>query len=253
MNPNKLKKELYKLKNPAKAKLLQRFFKTGKGEYAEGDKFLGIMVPQSRELVKKYWQILSLKEIDNLVKSPWHEERLIGLLVLVKQFEAQTKYSDNLPAGKAGSDKVRRFGSETQVYDFYLSRTKYINNWDLVDLTAPKIVGAYLRNKNKSILIKLAKSNSLWERRIAILATFDFIYFGKPEWTLKLSNLLLRDKHDLIHKAVGWMLREVGKRCNEKYLTAFLDNHAKQMPRTMLRYSIERLPTNKKTYYLNLK
>ncbi len=246
MTLQSLKQDVSKLKNPAKAKLLQRFFKTGEGEYAEGDKFLGIMVPHSRELVKKYWQILSLKEVDKLVKSPWHEERLIGLLVLVKRFEAQTKYSDN-------SDKVRRFGSETQVYDFYLSHTKYINNWDLVDLTAPKIVGAYLRNKNKSILIKLAKSKSLWERRIAVLATFDFTYYKKPEWTLKISKLLLSDKHDLIHKAVGWMLREVGKRCNEKLLTDFLNKHAKQMPRTMLRYSIELLPTNKKAYYLNLK
>jgi 3-methyladenine DNA glycosylase AlkD len=246
MNANKLKTELYKLKNPAKAKLLQRFFKTKKGEYAEGDKFLGIMVPQSRSLVKKYWQSLNLKEVDKLVKSPIHEERLTGLLILVKQFEFVNKNSHH-------SDLIRRFGSAQKIYKYYLSRTKYINNWDLVDLTAPKIFGAYLRNKNKSILIKLAKSNNLWERRIAILATFDFIYHKDPAWALKISKLLLQDKHDLIHKAVGWMLREIGKRCDEKLLTDFLDTHAKQMPRTMLRYSIERLPTNKKTYYLNLK
>jgi 3-methyladenine DNA glycosylase AlkD len=134
--------------------------------------------------------------------------------------------------------------------DFYLKNTKYINNWDLVDLSTHYIVGDYLLNKDKQILEKLAKSKNLWERRIAIISTFAFIYKGKSEWTFKIVNLLIKDKHDLIHKACGWMLREVGKRVSEKELTIYLDKYCTQMPRTMLRYAIERLPENKRVYYL---
>lgn len=240
-----LKSDLKKMRDPKKAALLMRFFKTKKGEYAEGDKFLGVMVPKSRALVKKYWQDLSMNDIGSLIKSPWHEERLIGLLILVKRFEFAVSNSGD-------SDKIRKLGSAAKIFNYYLSKTKYINNWDLVDLTAPKIMGAYLRNRNKDILLKLAASKNLWERRIAVLATFDFIYNKNHEWTLKICRLLLDDSHNLIHKACGWMLREAGKRCGEKILVDFLNQNAKQMPRVMLRYSIERLPKPLRRHYLSL-
>lgn len=235
-----LKAGIRKLADPKKAEILQRFFKTGKGEYGEGDKFLGLMVPVQRKLVKKYWQSLKLKDIDRLLKSPIHEERLIALLILVKLFSAPKillHYCTSTLKQKA-------------IFNFYLKHAKYINNWDLVDLTAPKIVGAFLRKKNKAILYRLATSKNLWERRIAILATFDFIYYGDAKDALQISKILMRDKHDLIHKATGWMLREVGKRCSEKLLIEFLNRYHKQMPRTMLRYSIERLPQTLRLKYL---
>lgn len=227
-----LKKDLKKLADPGKAKVLQRFFKTGKGEYGEGDKFLGIILPNQRQLAKKYVNSLSFGELNILLRSKIHEERLIALLILVDLY-------------KHGAQREQK-----AIYKFYLGHTKFINNWDLVDLSAPRIVGAYLRLKNKSVLVKLAKSQNLWQRRIAVLATFNFTYYGDPTWTIKLARLLLKDKEDLIHKAVGWMLREVGKRCGEKHLTDFLNKNYKIMPRTMLRYSIERLPEKLRKYYL---
>ncbi|MEK6928102.1 MAG: DNA alkylation repair protein [Nanoarchaeota archaeon] len=255
MSLQSLRSEIQKASNPEKAKLLSRFFKTGKGEYGEGDLFLGIVVPIQRQLVKKYSH-LSLEDIEHLIKSKYHEERLIALLLLVHQFE---KHPDK----------------RKSIFDFYLENTKYINNWDLVDLTAPKIVGEYLLNKDmensvilrsnspdrefetkskkilcKSILYKLVKSSNLWERRIAVLATFRFIREKQFEDSLKLSELLLKDTHDLMHKAVGWMLREIGKR-DVKVLEKFLKKHYKIMPRTMLRYSIEKFPEEKRKDYLN--
>lgn len=262
-----LQSEIKTLANPKKAKLLQGFFKTKKGEYGEGDVFLGLTVPVQRKLVKKYAGSLDLKDLDKLLKSKIHEHRLIALLVLVTKFQSISRRHFELACpvvrrfighttGVSGSKNRFRPPkaegmNQKDIFDFYLSRTQYINNWDLVDLSAPKIVGAYLRDKNKNILYKLAKSKNLWERRIAILATFDDIYFRKPEDALKISKILLNDHHDLIHKAVGWMLREVGKRCNEKYLLKFLDDHYKSMPRTMLRYAIERLPEPKRQHYLS--
>lgn len=234
---NQLRADIKNSADPKKAEILQRFFKTGKGQYGEGDIFLGLMVPQQRLLVKKYAADLSLVDLDKLIKSKIHEERLIALLILVRQFQE----ADRNPA------------AQKTIYNFYLSHTARINNWDLVDLSAPKIVGAYLRNKGKSILYKLAKSKNLWERRIAVLATFDSIYLGHPDEALNICHALLNDEHDLINKATGWMLREVGKRCGEKYLLDFLDKHAARMPRTMLRYAIERLPEKKHLYYLNTK
>lgn len=228
-----LQTDIKKLADPKKAKILRRFFKTGKGQYGEGDVFLGIMMPQQRTLVKKYAGDLNLSDIDKLIKSKFHEERLVGLLILVSQFQSC-----------AGEKKQK------EIYKFYINRAKYINNWDLVDLTAPKIVGAYLKNRDKNILYKLSRSKNLWERRIAILATFDFIYFGNPTETLNLAKILLGDRHDLIHKAAGWMLREVGKRCGQKNLTDFLNQYASKMPRTMLRYAIERLPEAARRRYL---
>src|SRR3989344_1954187 len=222
-----LRKEIRLLANPIRAKHSLRFFKTGPGEYGEGDKFLGLTVPQCRQLVRKY-KDLSLSDITELLHSEYHEERLIALLLLVHNFSKDSQ----------------------KIYDLYLKSTKYINNWDLVDLTAPRIVGEYLLDKPVDILFKLAKSKSLWERRIAILATFAFIYKGEPKPTLKIAEMLLHDKEDLIHKAVGWMLREVGKRCGQKPLTDFLNQHYKSMPRTMLRYSIERFPEKTRKEYL---
>ena len=227
---SQLKKDLQRLKNPEKAKLLARFFKTGKGEYGEGDVFLGIMVPDSRKIAIKY-KNLSFSEIKTLLNSKIHEGRLIALLILVNNYNN----GGNKEKGK--------------IFDFYLKNTKKINNWDLVDLSAHKIVGAHLIGKDKSILYKLVKSDNLWERRIAVIATFNFINNNKFDDSLKISRLLLNDKHDLIHKAVGWMLREIGKK-NQSVEEKFLNKYYKKMPRTMLRYAIERFDENKRKFYL---
>jgi len=229
-----LKTDLRKFANIERAKNLAWFFKTGPGQYGEGDKFLGIKVPESRSVARKY-KNLSFDEILDLLHSPIHEERLVALLILIERFK------------KAGPK------SQEKIYKFYLSNTKYINNWDLIDLSAHKIVGPYLEDKPKDILKKLTRSNSLWERRIAVISTFHYINQGNYALSLEIAEMLLKDNHDLIHKAVGWMLREIGKRCSEKVLTDFLDNHTTQMPRTMLRYSIEKFPESKRKYYLNLK
>ena len=224
-----IKKEILSLSNPQKAKIYQRFFKTGKGEYGEGDIFLGITVPQSRKIAKKYAD-LKFNEITALLKSKIHEERIIALLILVNNYQKNEEKRKN-------------------IFDFYLKSTKYINNWDLVDLTADKILGHYISNKTKDILCKLSKSENLWERRIAIVSTFHFIKNNQFDETLKISKLLLKDKHDLIHKAVGWMLREVGKR-SQSTLKTFLRAHYKKMPRTMLRYAIERFSPEERKAYL---
>ena len=229
---SKLQKDLRSFANPEKAKILGRFFKTGKGEYGEGDKFLGIILPLQRSIVRKYWKEITFEEMKELVKSPLHEERLVSLLIAVDKFEK-------------GNKKERK-----EIYDFYLSHTKFINNWDLVDLTAPRIIGVYLHDKEKEILTMLAKSKSLWEKRISILSTFYFIRQGDPSETFRIARLLINDKHDLIHKAVGWMLREIGKRCGEKAEEKFLQKYYKTMPRTMLRYAIEKFDNKKRKYYL---
>lgn len=228
-----LKSALQKLADPQKAQTLQHFFKTGKGEYGEGDKFIGVVVPDVRKTAEKYYSLFSVLETEKLLHSKIHEERLCALFIFIHEFE---KGDENL---------------QKQIYDIYLSNTKYINNWDLIDLSAKKIVGKYLFAKDRSILYKLAKSNNLWERRMAILATFYFI--GRKDYkdSLKIAKILLNDKEDLVQKAVGWMLREVGKRCSQKILEDFLKENYKQMPRTMFRYSIERLPENRRKMYLN--
>lgn len=224
-------RELRLLANPQKAENLTRFFKCGEGEYGEGDKFLGIIVPEQRKIVRKYCSEISLAEIEKLMGSQFHEHRLTGLLMSVEKFAKANK-------------KLQK-----EIFDCYLKNTKYINNWDLVDLTAPKIIGAYLLNKNRKILYKLAQSKNLWEKRIAILATSVFIRQNDFADTLKISEILLIDKHDLIHKAVGWMLREVGKR-DQKTEEIFLRKHYVQMPRTMLRYAIEKFDEEKRQAYL---
>lgn len=226
MSLHELRKELKKLKNKKKSLVYQRFFKTGKGQYGGGDIFLGLSVPQSRRLAVKYSN-LSYDEIASLLQSKIHEERLIALLILVNNYK----------------------NNKEDIVNYYLSNTQNINNWDLVDLSADKILGAFLLDKEKSILYKLAQSSNIWERRIAIISTFNFIKNNQFEDTLKISEILLHNKHDLIQKAVGWMLREMGKR-NIKELESFLKKHYKYMPRTTLRYSIEKFPEETRKKYL---
>ena len=224
-------------KRQDKARILAGFFKTGKGEYGEGDVFLGITVPLQRGVAKRFKEI-KLDQLSVLLKNPIHECRLTALEILVMQYEDAVKGED--------------------VVNFYLKNTRHINNWDLVDLSAQYILGDWLLNcgpkakPDRKILYKLVKSKNIWERRIAIISTFAFIRAGKFEDTFKLAKILMRDEHDLIHKAVGWMLREVGKR-DEKVLVKFLNEHAVQMPRTMLRYAIEKFSLEKRKKYLNMK
>lgn len=218
-----LKQELQDLKNPESAQHAQRFFKTGKGEYGEGDIFLGIKVPIQRQIAKKY--DLSFEEIQNLLNSEIHEHRLIGLFILIRN------------KNKEGAFK------------FYLKNSKRINNWDLVDISAHRIVGDFLLNKQRGILYDLAKSENLWEKRIAVLSCFTFIRNEEFKDILAIAEILLEDKHDLIHKAVGWMLREIGKK-NLNAEEKFLKPRYKKMPRTMLRYAIEKFPEVKRKKYL---
>jgi 3-methyladenine DNA glycosylase AlkD len=228
--------ELNLHKNPKQAKLLAGFFKAGPGEYGEGDKFLGIMVPQQRQIAQKYVG-LSFPEIQKLLNNEYHEARLVGLLILTYKYAKA-----DLPA-QAGQPTRKR------IFQFYLKNWRAINNWDLVDVTTPKIVGAYLRDKDKAVLYEFVKSKNLWKRRIAVLATFAFINQNQFADSLKLAKILLHDEHDLIHKAVGWMLREVGKR-DLAVEETFLKKHYKTMPRTMLRYAIEKFPETKRLKYL---
>lgn len=231
MSFSQIKKELRAVADSAKSEILSRFFKTGKGEYGEGDKFLGVVVPEQRAIAKRH-KDLSLIEIEKLLYSKYHEERLTALLILTYQFPSADKEA------------------QKKIYDFYIKHSKQINNWDLVDVTASNIVGVWLFDKDRKILFNFAKLDNLWQRRIAIISTFYFIRRGDCNDTLKLAKILLTDKHDLIHKAVGWMLREVGKNCGTKILTDFLDEYKNKMPRTMLRYTIEKLPSDWRIKYL---
>ena len=226
----KLRTVLLELADPDIAEHSQRFFKTGKGEYGEGDRFLGIRVPVLRNVVKQH-QAIELQDIQKLLRSDFHEERLCALLLLVQKFSK-------------GSTKEK-----ASIYKFYLKNTRYINNWDLVDSSAYQIVGVYLADKEHYILYDLAESNDLWQRRIAIMATFHFIRNNRFDTTLNLAKILLADQEDLIHKAVGWMLREIGKR-DIGTAKAFLRTHYKRMPRTMLRYAIEKFPEEERKRYL---
>jgi len=231
MNANEIGKRLRKMGNKEDAILLQRFFKTGAGQYGEGDIFLGIRVPAIRKLAKEY-DNLPLKEILPLLRSPYHEVRLFVLILFVNAF--------------AKGDE----STQKKIYDLYLANTYYINNWDLVDISAPNIVGAYLLTKSRKPLYQLVKSNNLWERRIAVLATFYFIKNNQFTASIKIAGILLWDKEDLIHKAVGWMLREIGKRDME-CAESFLQNHCRIMPRTMLRYATEKFASSKRLKYMN--
>jgi len=225
----KLRRELKKLSDKKKAVILQKYFKTGEGEYGFGDVFLGLTVPQCRTLAIKY-KDLSFEDLLKLIRSEIHEERLVALLVMVHNFEHD--------------EMLQR-----RIYEFYMKNIKFINNWDLVDLSSDKIVGGYLIDKPKSILYKLSDSKNLWERRIAMVSTYHFIKNGEFEDALGIAQKLIEDQADLIQKAVGWMLREVGKR-DEKIELEFLAKNYKNMGRTALRYAIEKFPENTRKNYL---
>jgi 3-methyladenine DNA glycosylase AlkD len=230
MTAGKTRKRLRSLQDPEKAKILQKFFKTGPGEYGEGDVFLGITVPRLRT-VSKECDGLAMGEVEDLLHSPIHEERLLALLTLIRKYEREDE------------------GEKEKIYTLYLRSTRWINNWDLVDLSAPNIAGDFLMNRSRKPLYKLARSAVLWERRIAIVATHRFIRERRFEDTLGIGEILLGDQEDLIQKAVGWMLREVGKRDQDAEET-FLKKHCRLMPRTMLRYAIERFPAAKRELYM---
>ncbi len=230
-----LRRQVHALADPAKSAGSQRFFKTGPGEYGEGDQFLGLTVPQTRALLPGS-DSLDEKEVLALLHSRWHEERLLALFILVRRFQ------------RAKRDETLR----SHIANLYLANTHWINNWDLVDTSAPHLLGAWLLNRERTILGWLVVSESLWEQRIAVLATLAFIRAGDFTDTLRLCEGLLSHPHDLIHKACGWMLREVGNR-DVTVLRSFLDRHAPQMPRTMLRYSIEKLPDPERRHYRSLR
>ena len=230
---NSARKALQRLRqlgDARKARVLQSFFKSGPGQYGCGDEFLGIAVPEVRSLARAY-RDLDFSATDILLASKFHEARLAALLILVDRFNQ-------------GTPAVRK-----KVYKYYLRRSRRINNWDLVDLTAHKIIGAFLQRRSKAVLYSLARSPFLWHRRIAVVATFEFIKHHCFSHTLRIAAMLLNDREDLIHKAVGWMLREVGKR-DHKALDGFLIKHRRRMPRTMLRYAVERMSLYKKRMFL---
>ncbi len=226
-----LKQALLQLANPERAIRTARFFKTGKGQYGEGDIFIGISNPQVQALVKEYWKSMNLSDIQELINDPIHELRFAGLLILVAKFSKSSPFQ------------------QQEIVDFYLKNVSQINNWDLVDCSAYKILGKFFLNKDRQILYDLADSGHLWSERIAVVSTLEFIKNGQFSDIFKLSEKFLTHTHDLMHKACGWMLREVGKR-DELVLEEFLDEHLQNMPRTMLRYAIERMEEGKRLRYL---
>lgn len=230
MKSIEIQKELETYVDPVKREYLSGFFKTGKGQYGEGDKFLGVVVPNTRIVAKRHKDI-PFEVMAELLQSEWHECRLCALLMMVERF-------------KKSDEKERE-----AIYRFYLSQTERINNWDLVDLSAPYIVGEYLRDKSRDDLYRLAESNLLWEQRIAVVATVTLIRNNDFTDILRLAELLLQHKHDLMQKAIGWMLREMGKK-DRDLLLQFLDKYRMVMPRTMLRYSIEKLTEAERKYYM---
>lgn len=231
MTLKEIRERLQARGTPGKAALLQRFFKTGPGQYGEGDLFLGVKVPETRQLLR-YTDDLKPGEVSTLLQSHFHEERLLALLILVRRFQ-----------------RAKTPDSRHKIFTFYFKHTASINNWDLVDLSAPQIVGVWLLDRSRALLYQLATSPSLWQRRIAVVATHAFIREGQFNDTLELCRQLLGDKHDLMHKACGWMLREVGKR-HQPTLRQFLDQYATRMPRTMLRYAIEHLSASMRRHYM---
>jgi 3-methyladenine DNA glycosylase AlkD len=231
-----ISKALLAFATKEKAEFLPRFFKTGKGEYGEGDRFHGVVVPDQRKVANKFSSTTSKEVIIELLHSPFHEERLTGVFILCNKFK-----------------EAKKTGKEKEWYDLYLKMAERINNWDLVDASAHIIVGQYLEDKDRSILYKLAKENSLWKNRIAVVATWHFIRKNSDlKDILQLSEIMLTHKHDLMHKATGWMLREGWKK-DAKQIEKFLDKFATQMPRTMLRYAIEKMEETKRKGYLNLR
>lgn len=233
MTAENVKAELQKYVDPERAVHSMGFFKTGEGEYGAGDQFLGLTVPTQRKIAKQFYD-LPLGEIQKLLQSPFHEHRLVALFILVAQYR------------KAGADTKKHIAS------FYHKNRRYVNNWDLVDSSAFYILGDYLMNHSRAVLQRLAKSSSIWDRRIAMVSTLTFIRAGQLEDTFAISEILLKDSHDLIHKAVGWMLRCAGD-VDRAELLNFLDKHAHKMPRTALRYCLEHLTPEQKLHYMNLK
>ncbi len=229
-----LEMAIQQLRNPERAAFMAKYFKTGKGEYAEGDIFLGLSNPQVRVLVKRFSKKIAPQAITQLLTNPIHEYRFCGLMIWVEQF------------------KKADIATQAQIIELYLAHIDYINNWDLVDCSAYYLVGVWLLDKDRSILYDLAQSKHLWAQRVAIISTLAFIRKGQFADTLQLAELFLPHTHDLIHKASGWMLREIGKR-DILTLTEFLDEHSPKMPRTMLRYAIEKLPEKDRQYYLKRK
>ena len=225
---NELKQQGY----PEKVKGLSHFFKTGKGQYGEGDIFIGVKVPEIRGIVGKYWDKLDMTGVDELVCSPYHEARLTGLLVLLKKYE------------KSNDESFKE-----QCINYYISHTQYVNNWDLVDLTCYKLLGSWLENRDRKILYDFSKSGNLWQERISIVTCLFFIKKNDFEDCKAISDILLNHKHDLIHKAVGWMLREMGK-MDRNELVDYLKPRYSEMPRTMLRYSIEKFSQKERMQYL---
>lgn len=230
MNLKEIQNEMKRLGNAEIAAHSQRFFKTGPGQYGEGDKFLGIRVPIVRKVAKQGHD-LPLPQVTKLLHSKWHEERLLAVIILAAQF------------ARNGENQQK------QILDLYLDNTAFINNWDLVDSSAHLIVGPWLQDRPGGLLKKLARSESLWERRIAMMATYHFIKQNDFAHTLEIAEILLTDQHDLIHKVTGWMLREIGKR-DQVMEEEFLQEHYRDMPRTMLRYAIERFPEELRLGYL---
>lgn len=233
MTAKDVERELNAHENPADAEFLQGFFKTGKGQYGEGDVFIGLRVPQTRVITKKY-RDLPLPEIEKLLDSPIHEHRLAAVIIMTER-------------AKRAQEEEKK-----DLYDLYLRRIDRMNNWDIIDISCGHVVGGYLLDKPRDILYKLARSKVMWERRVAIISTSRFIADGDLDDTFKLAELLINDNEDLIHKASGWMLREAGKK-DEARLKDFLDQHAATMPRTMLRYSLEKPHPTDKAHYMKLK
>lgn len=228
--------QLAKSADARDAEFLQRFFKTGDGEYGAGDVFIGVRMGPIRAVAKQYKDLL-LPEVQKLLDSEVHEHRMCGLIILTLKYPK---------ANEADQQKI---------YDFYLLNVYKgrVNNWDLIDVTCPRVIGAHLIDRPHKVLFEMARSKDLWQRRVAIISSAAFINVGQPATTLELAEILLHDEHDLIQKAVGWMLREVGKRCERQILLDFLDQHAHEMPRTMLRYSIEHLPAEQRQHYMGQK
>lgn len=229
---NEIEEAMFALQNEEQAGGLMRFFKTGKGDYGEGDRFLGIKVPLTRKVVKQYWQACTEAQVEDMITSPYHEIRLCALLIMVQKYK------------HAVNDEERK-----KQVDFYLAHTAYINNWDLVDMSSYEIPGAWYSGRDKQVLYNMARTGSLWEQRIAMVSTMCWVRSGKYEDCLRMADILLHHEHDLIHKAVGWLLREVGKR-DEALLKAYLSTRYKGMPRTTLRYAIEKFSSEERIQYL---
>jgi len=240
-----LEQRLLKTKDSARAKILSHFFKTGVGEYGEGDIFLGIVVGKSRSIAKEF-SILPLTDVQKLLNSPWHEFRLVALLILIEKYNELNK---NIKTGKRVIVNKKLID---QLIKFYLNNLKNINNWDLVDLSCSYLLGSYLFNKDRKVLYKLAQAKSMWSRRIAIVSTYYFIKNNDLDDTFKLAEILLNNREDLMHKAVGWMLREAGKR-DKTRLEKFINKYIKIIPRTTLRYAIEKFPEDQRQKLLKIK